>query len=125
MKVIIAGSRNMPRDLDLIDEAVKDSGFAVEAVVCGCARGADTWGAEWAKLRDIPILRFPAEWDKYGRAAGPIRNSQMRDAADALIVFIYPGSRGSINMLEQMERVSKPVYVVWDGKLGLKPYNGE
>lgn len=113
MKVIIAGSRHMPKtDFYQLILGIINSGFNITEEVCGKAKGADTWGWLWAKSAGIPTKEFPAEWDKYGKAAGPIRNKQMADYADALIVFIYQNSRGSKNMLEQMQKLGKPCYVV-------------
>jgi hypothetical protein len=116
MKVIIAGSRHMPFSAyPLIQQAIDASGFQVDEVVCGMAKGADTFGMKWAYHAGIPVKKFPADWETHGKAAGPIRNSEMRDYADALIVFIWDGSRGSANMLAQMEKVGKPCYVVYNG----------
>lgn len=119
MRIIIAGSRHMPDSLAyLVNEAVIKSGFDITEVVCGMARGADTLGASWARSKGIKVKEFPADWNKYGRAAGPIRNKQMLDYAEGLIVFIWNGSRGSENMLQQTLKAGKPVFVVRDGKLG-------
>lgn len=118
MRVIIAGSRHMPLDLyPLIWQAVERSGFDVTEVVCGMAAGADALGRRWAETHNIPVAKFPANWDKYHRAAGPIRNAEMAHYADALIVFIWDNSRGSENMLKQMTKLRKPCFVVRDGKL--------
>ena len=118
MKVIIAGSRHMPFGMfHLIDEAVKESNFQVTEVVCGLARGADMFGGKWAVNNSIPVKTFPANWDEHGKAAGPIRNQQMAEYADALIVFIWDGSRGSKDMLMRMERMKKPTFAVWNGRI--------
>lgn len=120
MKVIIAGSRHMPfESYPLIDRAVKNSGFVISEVVCGMARGADTFGMKWAYEQSprIPVKKFPANWDEYGKRAGPIRNREMAEYADALIVFIWDGSRGSANMLKTMQDFGKPCYVVYNGRI--------
>lgn len=112
MRVIIAGSRHMPEsDYHYIEQAVKESRFNISEVVCGMAKGADLFGKRWAETNNIPVAEFSANWSQYGRAAGPIRNAEMAKYADALIVFIYPGSRGSKNMLTQMTELKKPVHV--------------
>ena len=46
------------------------------------------------------VAYFPADWDKYGKAAGFIRNEQMAQNADALVVFWDGKSRGTKNMIE-------------------------
>lgn len=118
MKVIIAGSRHMKfSDAWLIPKAVEASGFSVTEVVCGLARGADELGRLWAQEHKIPCTKFPADWKKFGKAAGPVRNREMADYADALIVFIWNGSKGSANMLRQMKAFKKPTFAVYDGEL--------
>lgn len=101
----------------LISKAVKKSGFSVTEVVSGTARGADTLGEMWADENNIPYTQFPADWNLHGKAAGPIRNAQMKEYADALIVFIWDGSRGSQNMYNQMKKANKPVFAVYNGEV--------
>ena len=101
-----------PTNWVAFDAEVAASGFDITEVVCGMARGADTWGKQWAENLNIPVTLFPANWNTYGKAAGSIRNKQMGDYADALIVFIYNNSRGSQNMLDYMTKLGKPTYVV-------------
>lgn len=116
MKVIIAGSRHMSLDdFHLIQKAVDYSEWEITEVVCGMAKGADLMGADWALRNQIPVKEFPADWTKYKKAAGPIRNKQMADYADALIVFIWDGSRGSQNMLDTMKKLGKPTVAVFNG----------
>src|SRR5690554_7371831 len=78
MKLIIAGSREGFEIADVF-VAMEESGFKnrVTEVVSGTARGVDRLGEAWAKANYIPIRRFPADWDKNGRAAGHIRNREM------------------------------------------------
>jgi len=52
-----------------------------------------------------------------GKAAGPVRNEEMKEYADALIVFIWQGSRGSADMLARMQRAGKPTFAVYDGRI--------
>ena len=49
----------------------------IELVIDGVARGADTLGNTAALELDLPCRRFPANWERYGKAAGPVRNQQM------------------------------------------------
>jgi len=90
MKTIIAGGR----DYTLTDfDRARLAGLDITEVICGCARGADTGGEQWAQERGIPVKRFPADWNRHGKAAGPIRNCEMVKAAEALVAF--PGGRGT------------------------------
>lgn len=56
-------------------------------IVSGTARGADTLGERYAHERGYAVEQYPADWEQHGKAAGPVRNKQMADVADALIVF--------------------------------------
>ena len=113
MKVIIAGSRE-GFELKDVFEAVENSGFKdkITEVVSGTARGVDRLGEEWAKGNGVPIKRFPADWVKNGRAAGHIRNREMGDYADSLIVLIYNNSKGSLGMLEYAKKKGLKVFAV-------------
>lgn len=98
MKTIIAGSRTIV-DYRLVEEAVKESGFGISCVICGLAKGVDRLGAEWATNNDIKVECFPANWEKYGRSAGALRNIEMAEAADALIAVWNGKSRGTKHMI--------------------------
>ena len=113
MRVIIAGSREFT-DYELfksfMEKAFKEEKFSlgdIEEVVSGTAPGADTLGERWAKENGIPVKRFPAHWDKYGKAAGPMRNADMADYADFLIAFWHPLCRGTSNMIANMQHAKK------------------
>lgn len=109
MKLIIAGSRDIQTDYENIVEILEQyAPETVTEVVSGCARGMDTFGEYWAKDNDYPITRMPADWKQFGKAAGPIRNKQMAKYADMAIV-VHNGTNGSINMVEQMRKLGKPV----------------
>ena len=106
MKLIIAGSREFT-DYELLTEmlAAKDlNADTVTEVVSGCARGADRLGERWATAQGIPIARFPANWDSYGKRAGYVRNSEMAEYADACIVFWNGSSKGTKHMIDVANR---------------------
>jgi hypothetical protein len=105
MRVIIAGSRHIT-DSSLLEEAIKESGFEIDLVLCGEARGVDTMGKEWANRNGIEVESYEAEWGKYRLAAGPIRNKKMAKNADALILLWDGKSGGSANMLREA-KISK------------------
>lgn len=115
MKVVIAGSRTI-EEYKQVAEAVTLSGFKISEVVSGGARGADQLGEKYALANCIPFKVFFADWDTYGKRAGPIRNSQMAKYADAAIVVWDGKSSGSKNMIEQMSRLNKPCFVLTETK---------
>ena len=80
-------------------------------VVSGTAKGADTWGEVWASMNKIAIKRYPAQWDVYGKGAGPIRNALMADNADGLVAVWDGESHGTKNMIETAEKRGLRVFV--------------
>lgn len=115
MKTIIAGGRDIT-DSRILHAALDACDWKITEVVCGMARGADTLGKEWAEEFNIPVVEFPADWDKYGKAAGPIRNAEMADYAEALIALWDGKSRGTKNMIDQaiFRKMKVLVYKVID-----------
>jgi len=110
MKVIIAGSRRI-NDYARVCKAVIDSGFEVTEVVSGRAKGVDTLGEQYAEEHNLPAKLFPADWGQYGRAAGPIRNGQMAEYADALIAIWNGESRGTENMVKQAVKKQLKIFI--------------
>lgn len=101
-RVIIAGGREF-NDYqylkDSMDYFLQNIGDDI-SVVCGMARGADTLGEQYAKEKGYEVRYFPADWDKYGKAAGYIRNEEMAENADALVAFWNGSSRGTKHMID-------------------------
>lgn len=110
MRVIIAGSRTI-RDMGVLEEAMRLCGHYVDEVVSGGARGVDQLAVVWAKLNGVPYRVFKADWNEHGKAAGPIRNTEMSRHADALIAIWDGESRGTKDMIQQMEALGKPVFI--------------
>lgn len=119
IKVIIAGGRNYitnQRDIceviDILTDISISSGEQPEQVevVSGGSRGADKFGESLAQILELPCTVFHAAWDIYGKSAGPKRNEQMANYADALIAL--PGGKGTRNMINLMKQAEKPIYIV-------------
>jgi hypothetical protein len=118
MKVIVAGSRNITK-YAIVEKAIQDSGFDVTEIVSGGARGVDTMGETWAVKRGIKIQRFPAEWEKYGVSAGPIRNSKMAEYGEALIAIWDGVSKGTKNMIQcaKNNKLKIAVFIFKEGEI--------
>lgn len=101
-RVIIAGSRDFD-DYALLQEHADYMLSRQEdiEIVSGGASGADALGERYAKDRGYKLKIFPADWVKYGRRAGPIRNREMAEYADALLAYWDGKSRGTQNMIEE------------------------
>lgn len=112
MRVIIAGSRDLEdMGINIVENAVNASGFDVTEVVSGTARGADQMGELWASVEAIPVTQFPANWAKFGKRAGSIRNLKMARNADAVIAIWNGRSKGTKNMIETAETLKLKVYI--------------
>ena len=105
MVIIVAGSRTF-KDYKLLSDTL-DNIENITEIVSGCAKGADLLGEQYALERHIPIKKFPAQWDIYGKQAGFIRNMEMCDYADYLIAFWDGKSRGTNQMINYMRRIGK------------------
>jgi len=78
-------------------------------VVHGDANGADTLVYDVCREVGIEQCRVPAAWNKYNRAAGPVRNRLMLDLFDVDLVMAFPGGIGTKNMCEQADEKGIPI----------------
>ena len=69
-------------------------------IVSGRANGADQMGERYARERGYSLRTYPANWERYGKRAGPIRNELMAQNADALIAYWDGRSPGTMNMID-------------------------
>lgn len=80
-------------------------------IVEGGAYGVDSLAKLYALQNELPYTEVKADWDKYGRSAGPRRNQKMAEMSDYCIVF-FKGSRGSASMIAEALKQNVPVYVI-------------
>jgi hypothetical protein len=83
METIIAGSQSVT-DPDNVADAVRASEFPITEVISGGAPGVDTLGEQWAEHPGIPVVRFPADWKRYGRRAVSIKNQKVAQHGEGL-----------------------------------------
>lgn len=130
MRVLVTGDRHwrdQRRTIEVLDAIHAEK--PITLLIEGCAAGADQlagdhrypqlsvddpWGEPgWAWVRHIPPAHYPADWNRYGRAAGPIRNRQMlvEGQPDLVVAFhnSLATSKGTRNMVEQARKAGVPV----------------
>lgn len=122
MKVLICGSRYfnrydvMGRVMEPIFKHYYDTskGTSDIVVISGRARGADLMGEEWAEEFNLPVEQYPADWNKYGKSAGYIRNKQMLEEGkpDLVVAFPIGESRGTRNMISLAEKANIKTIIV-------------
>lgn len=122
-RVIIAGGRDFARmpsdreDVELMEKSMdkllrnKKRSHRI-VILCGMAKGRDMAGKRYAEQRRFHVRYFPADWQQYGKKAGPIRNDLMAQNADALVAFWDGQSPGTKNMIETAQRYGLAVRVI-------------
>ena len=109
MKLLVCGSRTYS-DRDFMQKVIVK--LDPDVVIHGACRGADLMAKSIARELGIPDDPYPADWDRYDKAAGAIRNQRMLDEGrpDMIIAF-FDGERtgGTMNMVKQARRAGVPV----------------
>ena len=117
IKVIIAGTRDfndyafLKKNVDYFLQGINPNNEEIE-IVSGNARGADKLGERYAKEHNLPVKLFPANWDKYGKRAGYLRNQEMANYADMLIAFWDEKSKGTKHMIDIAKKQDLTVIVI-------------
>lgn len=123
MRLLVCGSRTFD-DVTIVHRLL--GGFRSDkwpddelVIIEGdCPEGADRLAANWAEaFGGVEHLRFPAEWAKYGKGAGPRRNQRMLDEGkpDMVVAFVdkpLQTSRGTADMVRRAHQAGLPVYII-------------
>lgn len=112
-RILITGSRNWVDEHIMeaaIVEAIRGKDVKGVTLIHGNAKGADTMSGKIARFYDLNIEVYPADWETHGKAAGPIRNSQMvKLGADVCLAFPLGESRGTRHCMKIAEKAGIPV----------------
>jgi hypothetical protein len=84
-------------------------------IIAGKARGVDTHAVDWAVVNWCNFEEYPADWEKYGKRAGYIRNQQMLDEGKPDLVIAFPGGRGTAMMVDLANKAGVEVIEVEQG----------
>ena len=112
-KLIVAGSRDF-EDYAFLKQRLEHLLQNVEGeieIVSGRARGADLLGERFAKEKGYKIAEFPANWERDGKVAGFLRNTDMAKYSNACVVFWKNKSRGSKHMIDQATKFNLKVRI--------------
>lgn len=86
----------------------------ITEIISGGAKGADSLAKKYARqYLNIKYTEFPAEWNKYGKSAGFIRNQQIIDNCDLLLAFWDGESRGTADTIEKAKKARKPTFIIY------------
>lgn len=112
MNLIVYGSRSLFPHHTTITRVVYDRwGVLPDFVVCGMARGADLAGRAWALRLGIGVIEMPANWEKWGRRAGYLRNVEMAEVGHAGLGFWDGKSAGTAHMTNILKQKGKSHHV--------------
>lgn len=134
MRVIVTGSRSwtgqwgINKIYEVLDSVLNmadtmEQGF--ELIHGACPTGADEIANSWAQVSEVAdkvmITTWPAAWDLYGKAAGPVRNEQMMTAGgDLCLAFLRANSSGTLDAIGKARRRNIwTVVIPWDGDGGV------
>lgn len=114
MKLAIVGSRNFT-DYDLMCSYIssKFDLSDIDTIVSGGAKGADALAERFAHEYNLLLHVKKAEWSKYGRAAGPMRNKQIIEECDAVVAFPTVSSKGTLNSINLAKKLGKRLEVMY------------
>lgn len=79
-------------------------------IIQGGASGVDNYALDWATMHGIPVITEKADWEKHGKAAGPIRNQAMIDKHEPDLVLAFPGGKGTDDMIKRAIKARIIVY---------------
>jgi hypothetical protein len=116
--VAIVGSRDFS-DLELVRKYVANLAYHDDRaiIVTGGARGVDTAAQATALEYSLTVQVIKPDWERYGKAAGPIRNEQIVKVSDEVVAFWDGKSRGTKSTIELTRKARKPLAIVFaDGR---------
>lgn len=108
--VAIVGSREFPHK-----EMIESFVYSLPkhwTIVSGGARGVDSWAIETAEYHHRHTMVFIAEWHKYGRSAGFIRNNKIVRNCDVVVAFWDGSSKGTRHTIQLSKNLGRPCIVV-------------
>ena len=109
-----ARSRDEPHDIQLCVAKFFELYEKGDKIVSGgCRKGGDRFAEIIAEKYDIPIKLHYPEWDKHGKAAGFIRNTNIAEDADVIIACVASDRKGGTeDTIKKAEKLNKRVEIV-------------
>jgi hypothetical protein len=121
MRVLVCGGRDF-HDIALLTRVLDalHGWYGFTLLIHGKERGADQLAGRWGRrlLGERNVYGFDADWDLYGRSAGPRRNQRMLDEGQPALVVAFPGGAGTRDLVRRALRAGiRTLKVGQDGTL--------
>ncbi len=113
MRVLVCGGREysdqarVNRILNTLLEQFPDL-----EIIQGGATGADELAKLWCLAKNVPMEEYPADWKKYGKRAGYIRNVKMLEEGQPDLVIAFPGGPGTGMMVNLADKANVSVRII-------------
>lgn len=111
MKVAIVGYRKFSNK-KFVYKTLNDLDIEFSEIISGGACGVDFLAKQYAHEKKIPYVEYFAEWKKYGKKAGPIRNELIAERCELLIAFLHSKSVGTSHTISCAKKLKKEIIVV-------------
>lgn len=109
MRVAVVGSRTFT-NFNILMNVLDD--MPIDSIVSGGARGADSVARQYADRSLIPITEYLPEWERFGKAAGFIRNTTIVDDCDLVVAFWDGTSKGTGHSIDYARKIGKPLKII-------------
>lgn len=115
MKIAIVGGRDF-LDYELLKKElgkfIDENGISLCSIVSGGAKGADTLAEKFAAEMCVEMIIFKPNFEKYGRGATIVRNSQIIENSDIIFAFWDGKSKGTLNSIKKAEKLEKKLLII-------------
>ena len=109
MKVAVIGGRTF-NDYELVKETLTK--LDITLLISGGAKGADSLGERYANENKITTLIFKPDWERHGRGAGMIRNTDIVKNSDIVVAFWDGSSKGTLDSIRKVEKLNKGLMII-------------
>lgn len=117
LRICVTGGRDYD-DAELVAGALGrlNGAYVIVRLAHGDAPGADRLAATWARdARIQEVVAYPADWNRFGRRAGPTRNRRMLEAEQPDLLVAFPGGRGTADCIQAARTLGVRVWKVAHG----------
>lgn len=122
MRIVVTGSRNWRNPRTIVNRLHQLQDLCAtsrEELVVGvgdCPTGADLIVRQWGLTSPAMVRVFHADWSRYLKSAGPMRNRRMVDTVrpELVLAFLRPESQGTVDCVNYAESLGIPVEKLWE-----------